>query len=418
MGQCCAEPVCEFNTQVGSITGHGMTSGIGAATGNAVATPNDNCTYDGKMYKQDQTWLVGCDQQCVCEDAVYGYYCCYNRCPQYTNVPSECTRAPAGDGCCETITCPASSLLTPSTTNILSLGSGNGILQPNPLSPTGQLIQVVPTLPPGATVGPNTALTGYQVPPIRYCVYKNKMYRQSERWVDGCDYNCICEDASTGFWRCADMCLKYPPMNQYCQLIADPDSPCCKKPFCQIPGVLGGLVGLGSTPIPVVTTMPSVSFTPTESPKPATCVYKGTQYAQGQQWFDGCDSKCVCYDASSNLYTCSQRCQHNVNAHLSARRCSTYYGIDTSRCTMKPDPSDPACCTIPVCTPITATPPTGPTPVPSVPGGSFVVTNVPGIGYCDYKGTRYSQGQVWQDGCDYKCDCVDASEGQYQCNEM
>lgn len=38
-----------------------------------------------------------------------------------------------------------------------------------------------------------------------YCVYKNKMYRQSERWVDGCDYNCICEDASTGFWRCADM---------------------------------------------------------------------------------------------------------------------------------------------------------------------------------------------------------------------
>ncbi|XP_025096408.1 putative epidermal cell surface receptor isoform X2 [Pomacea canaliculata] len=240
---------------------------------------------------------------------------------------------------------------------------------------------------------------------IGYCVYKNKMYRQSERWVDGCDYNCICEDASTGFWRCADMCLKYPPMNQYCQLIADPDSPCCKKPFCQIPGVLGGLVGLGSTPIPVVTTMPSVSFTPTESPKPATCVYKGTQYAQGQQWFDGCDSKCVCYDASSNLYTCSQRC-------------STYYGIDTSRCTMKPDPSDPACCTIPVCTPITATPPTGPTPVPSVPGGSFVVTNVPGIGYCDYKGTRYSQGQVWQDGCDYKCDCVDASEGQYQCNEM
>ncbi|XP_025096410.1 protein NOV homolog [Pomacea canaliculata] len=138
-------------------------------TGNAVATPNDNCTYDGKMYKQDQTWLVGCDQQCVCEDAVYGYYCCYNRCPQYTNVPSECTRAPAGDGCCETITCPASSLLTPSTTNILSLGSGNGILQPNPLSPTGQLIQVVPTLPPGATVGPNTALTGYQVPPISVC---------------------------------------------------------------------------------------------------------------------------------------------------------------------------------------------------------------------------------------------------------
>jgi len=37
------------------------------------------------------------------------------------------------------------------------------------------------------------------------------------------------------------------------------------------------------------------------------CEFKGEQYSQGQQWFDGCDYKCVCDDAESGYYTCSQR---------------------------------------------------------------------------------------------------------------
>ena len=37
--------------------------------------------------------------------------------------------------------------------------------------------------------------------------------------------------------------------------------------------------------------------------------------------------------------------------------------------------------------------------------------------YCVYKGQQYAQGQTWEDGCDYTCECVDAHIGQYKCNE-
>ena len=34
---------------------------------------------------------------------------------------------------------------------------------------------------------------------------------------------------------------------------------------------------------------------------------KGVQYTEGQQWNDGCDKLCVCDDASTGHYTCSER---------------------------------------------------------------------------------------------------------------
>lgn len=34
------------------------------------------------------------------------------------------------------------------------------------------------------------------------CMYKGRQYVQNEKWVDGCDYECVCEDSSTGFYRC------------------------------------------------------------------------------------------------------------------------------------------------------------------------------------------------------------------------
>ena len=37
-----------------------------------------------------------------------------------------------------------------------------------------------------------------------YCEYKGQRYTHGETWEDGCDYNCVCEDASTGSWRCVE----------------------------------------------------------------------------------------------------------------------------------------------------------------------------------------------------------------------
>merc|ERR1711874_153103 len=36
---------------------------------------------------------------------------------------------------------------------------------------------------------------------------------------------------------------------------------------------------------------------------------------------------------------------------------------------------------------------------------------------CLYKGVVYNQGDTWEDGCDYDCECTDASAGKYICTE-
>ena len=45
------------------------------------------------------------------------------------------------------------------------------------------------------------------------------------------------------------------------------------------------------------------------------------------------------------------------------------------------------------------------------------LTSLPGQPGCLYKGQVYGQDAAWDDGCDYKCRCVDAKVGQYQCDD-
>lgn len=40
------------------------------------------------------------------------------------------------------------------------------------------------------------------------------------------------------------------------------------------------------------------------------------------------------------------------------------------------------------------------------------------LGFCEYKGVHYNQGQSWQDGCDLTCVCTDAESGLYRCTEV
>lgn len=36
------------------------------------------------------------------------------------------------------------------------------------------------------------------------CMYKGVSFKQGESWKDGCDLVCICENGTTGFYRCDD----------------------------------------------------------------------------------------------------------------------------------------------------------------------------------------------------------------------
>ena len=43
--------------------------------------------------------------------------------------------------------------------------------------------------------------------------------------------------------------------------------------------------------------------------------------------------------------------------------------------------------------------------------------SISSVDMCVYKGQMYQQGQKWQDGCDYVCECVDSVAGRYMCTE-
>lgn len=46
--------------------------------------------------------------------------------------------------------------------------------------------------------------------------------------------------------------------------------------------------------------------------------------------------------------------------------------------------------------------------------GTVPTTPMPG---CFYEGKFYADGQRWQDGCDYNCECIDGMNGKYQCSQ-
>ena len=37
---------------------------------------SDRCVYNGQAYSQGQKWDDGCDLECFCDNAIYGFYRC------------------------------------------------------------------------------------------------------------------------------------------------------------------------------------------------------------------------------------------------------------------------------------------------------------------------------------------------------
>ncbi|XP_045194340.2 uncharacterized protein LOC123549964 isoform X2 [Mercenaria mercenaria] len=222
---------------------------------------------------------------------------------------------------------------------------------------------------------------------------------------------------------------------------------CCQTDMCNI-----NCNGTYSS-----TTMATSPTVPVSKPTATKmCVYKNNQYSQGQTWFDGCDYRCTCDDASSGSYRCKRRCPEFFNVPIG--------------CIWVVDPNDPSCCKVPQCTP---TPLAGATPTPSaiptIParisiGQPIAATtqtaltqspntyqctdklqncNVYGASSCTgiyepwarekcrktcnlcnaantcyYGGKYYHEGEQWRDGCKYKCTCQDGKKGVYTCQTL
>ena len=189
-GECCERPVCEFQTQVGTFTGGGGPSGKGVKRIKqtlaqcedkipdckiyqcssqtyrslvldkcrkscnlcdqditVTSSPTDVCVYKGQTYKQGETWNDGCDKECWCENAAFGYYRCDDRCPEFLDLPEGCLMVTVPGQCCRSLYCDSPGTIIDSQIVNNTLGSVPDLYQlPKPCQ--------YPTLPPGQTYAP------------------------------------------------------------------------------------------------------------------------------------------------------------------------------------------------------------------------------------------------------------------------
>ncbi|XP_052816208.1 uncharacterized protein LOC128242861 isoform X2 [Mya arenaria] len=381
-------------TQVRPTLPSGETPPPGTGGTGFVPPTLDGCLYKGKIYVQNQAWEDGCGLSCICTDAYTGLYSCKEKCPSYPNLAPSCHLVvDPNDECCKRPDCtpdPVTHQIPIQIPVFLPATQNHVGVAPPAYSQliSGQYTAEVTLYPPGITPAPPTVNPNNVHPGgVGYCTYNGQKYTQGQTWEDGCNFNCICDDASRGHYQCTEKCVHYPPLPPSCYMIKDPVNPCCDIPKCNF-GV-NYITHVGE--VRTTTMRPAGEF----------CVYEGKPYQQGQTWYDGCSYQCTCEDAKENVYRCLTRCPEYAN-------------VDET-CTFLPDPKDPSCCQMPSCPSFTTTNYNGPEPTPA-PTGTFIGTGL-GTGYCEYKGVHYSQGQAWQDGCDLSCVCSDSESGLYRCTE-
>ncbi|PVD21494.1 hypothetical protein C0Q70_19668 [Pomacea canaliculata] len=259
-GQCCLQPVCNFDARYQTTSGQN----VGDLNGNKV------CVYSGNSYYQGQTWSVGCDYDCFCEDARVGLWSCQSKCATYTSLPSICKLVRAPGECCAKPDCEFSTQVGTFTGS----GHASSMRQGSTLSHASPACAVtVPADPickdfatgglggaPKPVVGEVSAGASNDNCRLRPC----QPSVQGETWDDGCDKHCVCENAAYGYYRCDSKCPDYYNIPPACSLTTVAGQ-CCKVMRCSVGTVVGSQTvsnTIGAYPIPYMTPSPVLGLLP------------------------------------------------------------------------------------------------------------------------------------------------------------
>merc|ERR1719234_538588 len=147
---------------------------------------------------------------------------CQSKCPVYSKLPSTCRLVTKPGKCCQEPQCDFN--------NQYGSFTGTGSI-------SGQGVGATPTSPPPCADNV-TNCNMYQLDmctSVDYrdfakancakfcnlctllnqpkatdrCIYKGIPHKQGETWYDACDYECICENAAYGYYRCNKRCPSY-----------------------------------------------------------------------------------------------------------------------------------------------------------------------------------------------------------------
>ena len=146
------------------------------------------------------------------------------------------------------------------------------------------------------------------------CQVNNSTYGVGDEWFDGCEYKCTCSEKVEIV--CQPRCKPLPiDSEDKCELRPDAEDSCCKVMFCPDPEA-----------------MDDQDLKPVGLPFDG-CLFKNATYAQGERFYDGCESQCQCMGYGDMV--CLSRCPPTAPA-------------PGQNCYTLPDASDP-CCNITVC---------------------------------------------------------------------
>lgn len=379
--------------------------------------------FKGVAHNQGDTWQDGCDYDCECTDAAQGKYICTERCPRFGTIQQGCSLVPdANDRCCQQVTCRPTA--PPATPGPQTNNPGPGGATSSPGSTGSACTPGQGDKLQNCYLYGKQACTGQYVQWAKdncaeFCGFcqgsttpapcEDKIPNCKAYGADSCtggftswaEYNCpkfcgFCGGATTAPAPTSGSSNNGPCTDKLPNCAAYDQSSCsgafepwaldnCRK-TCNLCNSQQQSVGTGNqgpgtsgTNPGVVTANPnSGTFTGSSA---GQCYYKGKLYNQGQTWQDGCQYNCTCKNGNTGFYECNERCPT--------------YNFLPDGCTLQKQPGQ--CCSTPVC---------------NTPGGtSGSLTG------CLYKNKLYTQDQEWDDGCTYKCKCVDGTIGQYQCND-
>lgn len=206
------------------------------------------CRYKGVTYQQGEKWTDGCDYDCECLDGHTGKYSCTNRCRIYFGLPDHCFLIQKSNECCKKPQCS----INQHTQSIASSFTGSGSISGHGTGKSGEA-----TLPPcvdnvtNCNRYENDLCTTYMlwsvdncrqycnlcnfkptVDVIEKCMYNGTTFSQGDKWLDGCDTECVCEDAIYGYYRCISICPTYTNLPSGCRLMKTAGD-CCQSITCE-----------------------------------------------------------------------------------------------------------------------------------------------------------------------------------------
>merc|ERR1719204_1037376 len=273
-------------------------------TGQNVGDLNGNkvCVYNGRKYYQSQTWTVGCDLECICDDAGVGLYSCQSRCANYGTLPANCKLVKPPGECFAKPECEFNTQVGHFTGKGQPSGPGDNGFKTTPPPCVDKLSNCASFDAASCTsdsYGPwalencrktcNLCNAGGVPGPDDRCVYKGNAYKQGQSWQDGCEKICVCENASFGYYRCDNQCPEYYNMPPGCALV--PMAGQCRKAMrCDtgtitgsqtIPGTIGAVPVPFTYPtirpgiVPGMTLAPGMTLPPYLTPAPGMTLAPG-----------------------------------------------------------------------------------------------------------------------------------------------